>query len=88
MTQSSVIIILVIIIDYLFTCSQGMDSVKRQTGQHLEFDPEWEGAFTIQIKLEDLLVLFTDWCSADRYLLVEGYKATLEVRQIKHKSSN
>lgn len=42
-----------------------MDSVKRQTGQHLEFDPEWEGAFTIQIKLEDILVLFCQWCAAD-----------------------
>ncbi|XP_059148021.1 E3 ubiquitin-protein ligase UBR2-like isoform X2 [Physella acuta] len=62
----------------LLSLIQGMDSVKRQTGQHLEFDPEWEGAFTIQIKLEDILVLFCDWCVADRYLLVEGYKATME----------
>ncbi|CAL1529462.1 unnamed protein product, partial [Lymnaea stagnalis] len=30
----------------LLSLIQGMDSVKRQTGQHLEFDPEWEGAFT------------------------------------------
>ncbi|XP_005107156.1 E3 ubiquitin-protein ligase UBR2 isoform X1 [Aplysia californica] len=63
----------------LLTMIQGMDAVKRQTGQHLEFDPEWEGAFTIQIKLEDLLVLFCEWCAADRYLLVEGYKAVMEV---------
>ncbi|KAH9509159.1 E3 ubiquitin-protein ligase ubr2 [Bulinus truncatus] len=62
----------------LLSLIQGMDSVKRQTGQHLEFDPEWEGAFTIQIKLEDILVLFCQWCAADRYLLVEGYKATME----------
>ncbi|KAK3764043.1 hypothetical protein RRG08_046512 [Elysia crispata] len=63
----------------LLSLIQGIDSIKRQVGQHLDFDPEWKGAFTIQIKLEDILVLFCDWCSADRYLLVEGYKATMEV---------
>ncbi|GFO34713.1 E3 ubiquitin-protein ligase ubr2 [Plakobranchus ocellatus] len=62
----------------LLSLIQGIDSIKRQVGQHLDFDPEWKGAFTIQIKLEDILVLFCDWCSADRYLLVEGYKATME----------
>ncbi|BFZ11988.1 hypothetical protein BsWGS_15028 [Bradybaena similaris] len=62
----------------LLSLIQGMDSVKRQTGQHLEFDPEWEGAFTIQIRLEDILVLFCEWCASDRFLLIEGYKATME----------
>jgi E3 ubiquitin-protein ligase UBR2 len=42
-----------------------MDQVKRQTGQHLEFEPEWEGAFNLQLKLEDNIVLFLDWCSTD-----------------------
>jgi E3 ubiquitin-protein ligase UBR2 len=42
-----------------------MDSVTRQTSQHLEFEPEWEGAFNLQLRLEDSLVLFADWCSAD-----------------------
>ena len=47
-----------------FSC-QGMDQVKRQTGQHLEFEPEWEGAFNLQLKLEDNIVLFMDWCAGD-----------------------
>ena len=42
-----------------------MDHVKRQTGQHLEFEPEWEGAFNLQLKLEDNIVLFLEWCGSD-----------------------
>lgn len=49
---------------YVVHC-QGMDQVKRQTGQHLEFEPEWEGAFNLQLKLEDNIVLFIDWCASD-----------------------
>ncbi len=42
-----------------------MDSVTRQTGQHLEFEPEWEGAFNLQVKLEDVLKLFASWSAED-----------------------
>ena len=42
-----------------------MDPVKRQTGQHLEFEPEWEMAFNLQLKLEDNIALFLDWCGSD-----------------------
>lgn len=42
-----------------------MDPVKRQIGQHLEFEPEWEGAFNLQLKLEDNIVLFLEWCGSD-----------------------
>ncbi|XP_025104449.1 E3 ubiquitin-protein ligase UBR2-like [Pomacea canaliculata] len=62
----------------LLKMMQGMDSVIRQTAQHLEFEPEWEGAFNLQLKLEDSLVLFSDWCSSDRFLLIEAYKETTE----------
>ena len=44
---------------------QGMDTVTRQTSQHLEFEPEWEGAFNLQLKMEDSLVMFTEWCASD-----------------------
>ncbi|XP_070180013.1 E3 ubiquitin-protein ligase UBR2-like isoform X1 [Littorina saxatilis] len=62
----------------LLKMMQGMDAVTRQTSQHLEFEPEWEGAFNLQLKLEDSIVLFTDWCSSDRYLLIEAYKETMD----------
>ena len=42
-----------------------MDPVKRQTGQHLEFEPEWEMAFNLQLKLEDNIALFLNWCGSD-----------------------
>ena len=42
-----------------------MDTVTRQTSQHLEFEPEWEGAFNLQLKMEDSLVMFTEWCATD-----------------------
>ncbi|XP_053394416.1 E3 ubiquitin-protein ligase UBR2-like isoform X2 [Mercenaria mercenaria] len=58
---------------------EGMDHVKRQTGQHLEFEPEWEGAFNLQLKLEDNIVLFLEWCGSDRQVLIEAYNRTVEV---------
>ncbi|KAL8590352.1 hypothetical protein ACOMHN_006468 [Nucella lapillus] len=62
----------------LLRMMQGMDAACRQTSQHLEFEPEWEGAFNLQLKLEDSLVLFADWCASDQQLLVEAYKETLD----------
>ena len=49
----------------LFLSCQGMDPVKRQTGQHLEFEPEWEMAFNLQLKLEGNIALFLAWCGSD-----------------------
>lgn len=40
---------------------QGMDSVFRQTGQHMEFEPEWESAFNLHIKLAHVLTLVLEW---------------------------
>ena len=37
----------------------------RQVGQHVEFDPEWETAFNIVIKIQSSLSLILDWCSKD-----------------------
>ena len=42
-----------------------MDAVTRQTGQHIEFEPEWEGAFNLQLKLADNLAIIQDWCGTD-----------------------
>ncbi|XP_048259504.1 E3 ubiquitin-protein ligase UBR2-like isoform X2 [Haliotis rufescens] len=62
----------------LLKIMQGMDAVTRQTGQHLEFEPEWEGAFNLQLKLEDDLKLFASWCAEDKHILTVAYKETLE----------
>ena len=50
-----------------------MDPVIRQTGQHIEFEAEWEGAFNLQIRLADSLVIVQDWCRSDRMVI---YQAT------------
>ena len=44
---------------------QGMDAVTRQTGQHIEFEPEWEGAFNLQLKLADNVAILQEWCGTD-----------------------
>lgn len=55
---------------------QGMDRVVRQTGQHIEFDPEWETAFNLVIKLQSILAAILDWCSHDQELLTRAYEVT------------
>lgn len=44
---------------------QGMDPVIRQVGQHIEMEPEWEAAFTLQMKLTNIITMIQDWCSTD-----------------------
>ncbi|XP_074663047.1 E3 ubiquitin-protein ligase UBR2-like [Tubulanus polymorphus] len=63
----------------LLKCMQGMDSVTRQTGQHLEFEPEWEVAFNLQLKLSGNIALLLQWCGSDKYVLIEAYKAVIDV---------
>ncbi|RXN10461.1 E3 ubiquitin- ligase UBR1 [Labeo rohita] len=46
-------------------CMQGMEEVKRQFGQHVEVEPEWEAGFTLQMQLRHILAMFQDWCSSD-----------------------
>lgn len=49
----------------LVCLSQGMDPVVRQVGQHIEMEPEWEAAFTLQMKLTHIISMIQDWCSTD-----------------------
>ena len=42
-----------------------MDAVVRQVTQHVEFEPEWESAFNLQLKLADVLMLMAEWCGSD-----------------------
>lgn len=56
---------------------QGMDAVFRQTGQHMEFEPDWESAFNLHIKLAQVVTLVLDWCSSDKIVLVKVYRNLL-----------
>ena len=47
------------------TFPQGTDSVVRQVGHHIEYEPEWEMAISMQMKLGPCLTLLLDWCASD-----------------------
>lgn len=61
----------------LLKCMQGMDAVTRQIGQHMEYEPEWETAFTLHLKLSHLITLVLEWCSTDKVVLVKVYRMLL-----------
>ncbi|MGH0154885.1 UNVERIFIED_CONTAM: hypothetical protein FKN15_044511 [Acipenser sinensis] len=63
----------------LLKCMQGMDPVTRQVGQHIEMEPEWEAAFTLQMKLTHITSMMQEWCSTDEKVLIEAYKQCLVV---------
>ncbi|CDQ85414.1 unnamed protein product [Oncorhynchus mykiss] len=56
---------------------QGMDPVVRQVGQHIEMEPEWEAAFTLQMKLTHIISMIQEWCATDERVLIEAYKKCL-----------
>ncbi len=55
----------------------GMDSIKRYTQQHIEYEPEWETSFNLSIKLQRSILSLIDWCSSDRIVYIECYKSLL-----------
>ncbi|XP_061601978.1 E3 ubiquitin-protein ligase UBR2 isoform X2 [Cololabis saira] len=64
----------------LLRCMQGMDPVVRQVGQHIEMEPEWEAAFTLQMKLSPVISMIQDWCRSDpEVVLVQAYRKVLSM---------
>uniref|UniRef100_A0A673YM57 E3 ubiquitin-protein ligase n=1 Tax=Salmo trutta TaxID=8032 RepID=A0A673YM57_SALTR len=61
----------------LLKCMQGMDPVVRQVGQHIEMEPEWEAAFTLQMKLTHIISMIQEWCATDERVLIAAYKKCL-----------
>uniref|UniRef100_A0A3Q4MJ36 E3 ubiquitin-protein ligase n=1 Tax=Neolamprologus brichardi TaxID=32507 RepID=A0A3Q4MJ36_NEOBR len=70
----------------LLKCMQGMDPVVRQVGQHIEMEPEWEAAFTLQMKLTNIITMIQEWCSTDERVLIEAYKKCLSALSHCHNS--
>ncbi|KAF3701229.1 E3 ubiquitin-protein ligase UBR1 [Channa argus] len=58
----------------LLKCMQGMEEVKRQFGQHIAVEPEWEAGFSLQIQLRHILFVFQDWCSSNDDILLLAFK--------------
>lgn len=57
---------------------QNMDTVTRQVGQHMEYEPEWETAFNLHIKLRPLITKILLWCGSDCAVLKKVYRMTLK----------
>lgn len=49
---------------------KGMEEVKRQFGQHIALEPEWEASYYFQIELRHILATFQDWCSSNVSLVL------------------
>lgn len=60
----------------LLNTMQGMDSVKRQLGQHLEYEPDWESGMSLQNRLIQLITRFVTYCSFDDEVLLASLKET------------
>lgn len=43
----------------------------------MEYEPEWESAFTLHIKLSHLISSIIEWCSTDKVILVKVYRMVL-----------
>ncbi|KAH8250617.1 hypothetical protein KR038_002648 [Drosophila bunnanda] len=56
---------------------QGMESITRQTGQHMDYEPEWECAFNLHIKLATTISQVIEWAASDVKLLHKLYKMTV-----------
>ncbi|XP_047516018.1 E3 ubiquitin-protein ligase UBR1 isoform X1 [Pieris napi] len=61
----------------LLVMMQDMDSVMRQVGQHMEYEPEWESAFNLHVKLAHSVTLALDWCAAERAVCANAYRMAL-----------
>uniref|UniRef100_A0A1W7R9B1 E3 ubiquitin-protein ligase n=1 Tax=Hadrurus spadix TaxID=141984 RepID=A0A1W7R9B1_9SCOR len=59
----------------LLNWMQGMDSVVRQVGQHVEFEAEWETGINLQLKLAPVITLTLKWCGSDRSVLIKALRA-------------
>ncbi|XP_071525838.1 LOW QUALITY PROTEIN: E3 ubiquitin-protein ligase UBR2 [Panulirus ornatus] len=57
---------------------QGMDPMVRQVGTHMEYEPEWESAFNLHIKLAAVIPLVIEWAASDRIVLIKAYRLLMK----------
>lgn len=58
---------------------QWMDSSVRQVGQHMEYEPDWEPGFNLQIKLSPVITLALEWCGSDRVVLIKTFRHVMKL---------
>ena len=59
------------ILTQLLDWMQGMDSVVRQVGAHVEFESEWENGINLQLKLTPVISLLIEWATSDQVVLLK-----------------
>uniref|UniRef100_A0A0P4WDX2 E3 ubiquitin-protein ligase n=2 Tax=Scylla olivacea TaxID=85551 RepID=A0A0P4WDX2_SCYOL len=62
----------------LLSMMQSMDPMVRQVGTHMEYEPEWESAFNLHIKLASVIPLVTEWAASDRIVLLKAYRMLMK----------
>lgn len=62
----------------LLSSMQCMDSVVRHVNQHMEYEPEWESAFNLHIRLSPVISLFLQWCGSDQIVLIKAFRLVLK----------
>lgn len=71
----------------LLCMMQGMDSVKRQEGQHVEYEAEWETGINLQLKVASVGSLLLRWCGSDYGVFVKTFRSNLKHFQASHPES-
>ncbi|KAE8752531.1 hypothetical protein FOCC_FOCC000653 [Frankliniella occidentalis] len=56
---------------------QDMEPFKRQVGQHVEYEPEYETGFALHKSMAQIYPFVVDWCSTDRVVLIKAYRMVL-----------
>jgi len=59
---------------------QGMDSMRRQVGSHVEMeDNVWKNAYELQSYFGDIIRLVVNWAVSDRAVLLHAIRATIQM---------
>jgi E3 ubiquitin-protein ligase UBR2 len=67
---------------------QDMDSVVRQVGQHVEFEPDWDTGIDLQNKVGRIIFKLVEWASSHPSLLPKCIRITLRYLQPKLRAFN
>ncbi|GMR54164.1 hypothetical protein PMAYCL1PPCAC_24359 [Pristionchus mayeri] len=66
----------------LLDLMQGMDEVKRQEGEHAQWEMEWETAFNMQLRLQEMITLMVSWANSDPEVHLEATHRVVTAMQI------
>ena len=72
----------------ILTMMQGMDKMRRQTGQHVEMeDNGWKLTYELQHHFGEIVRLVTSWAVSDKSVMLQLLEETLRLITLKHDPS-